>query len=125
MLDFGSEMLNLGSERPDLGFEGPDLGSKGLHLQPGRLVLRLGGGRRPETGENCPMWNHRSSAPSGPLPKKEENYDKDDNNSRREYTYDNMRDEKMKKLTLQLQNTSGRRRGPMAEFYGSKYGSPS
>ena len=21
-----------------------------------------------ETGENCPMWNHRSSAPPGPLP---------------------------------------------------------
>ena len=40
----------------------------------------LGGGDRrkdrrtdthPETGENCPMWNHRSSAPPGPLPKKD------------------------------------------------------
>ena len=22
-----------------------------------------------ETGENCPMWSHRSSTPPGPLPK--------------------------------------------------------
>ena len=34
----------LGSERPDLVSERPDLGAKGLHLQSGRLVLRLGGG---------------------------------------------------------------------------------
>ena len=27
---------------------------------------------RTETGENCPMWNHRSSAPPRPLPKKGE-----------------------------------------------------
>ena len=26
---------------------------------------------RTETEENCPMWNHRSSALPGPLPKKE------------------------------------------------------
>ena len=26
--------------------------------------------RKMETGENCPMWNHRSSAPLGPLHKK-------------------------------------------------------
>ena len=26
-----------------------------------------------ETGENCPVWNHRSSAPPGPLPKKTAN----------------------------------------------------
>ena len=49
------------------------LGSKGLHLQSGKPILRLWGGgdvRKTETGENFPMWNHRSSAPPGPLPKK-------------------------------------------------------
>ena len=70
----GSERSVLGSERPDLVSERPDLGSKGLHLQSGRLVLRRWGGRtyvrKTETGKNCPMWNHRSSAPPGPLPKK-------------------------------------------------------
>ena len=54
---------DLGSERSDLGSERPDLGSD-------RPVSRLPGGGRTETGENCPMWNHRSSAPPGPLPKK-------------------------------------------------------
>ena len=75
--EFGSGRPDLGSDRPDLGSERPYLGSKGLHLQSGRPVLRLRGGggtdgqtdRRTETGENCPMWNHRSSAPPGPLPK--------------------------------------------------------
>ena len=58
------DFSDLGSERSVLGSERPDLGSKGLHLQSGRL----GGDVRTETGENCPMWNHRSSAPPGPLP---------------------------------------------------------
>ena len=26
--------------------------------------------QKTETGENCPMWNHRSSVPPGPLPKR-------------------------------------------------------
>ena len=40
--------------------------------------MRLWGGTygRTETGENCPMWNHRSSAPPGPLPKKENRKEK-------------------------------------------------
>ena len=60
---------DLGSDRSDLGSERPDMGSE-------RPYLRLAGGggrtdgRKTETGENCPMWNHRSSAPPGPLPKK-------------------------------------------------------
>ena len=67
--DWRSEKPDLGSVKSDLGSERPDLGSE-------RLYLRLGGGGgrtdgRTETGENCPMWNHRSSAPPGPLPKKE------------------------------------------------------
>ena len=71
-LHFGSEAC-LGSERPNLGSEKPDLGSGRPDLGSERLYLRLGGGGgRTETGENCPMWNHRSSAPTGPLPKKGE-----------------------------------------------------
>ena len=69
----GPEWSDLGSVRPDLETKRPYLGSKGLHLQFGRSVLRLWGGgdvRKTETGENCPMWNHRSLAPLGPLPKK-------------------------------------------------------
>ena len=66
------EWSDLGSVRPDLGSKRPYLESKGLHLQFGRSVLRLRGGgevRKTETGEYCPMWNHRSSAPPGSLPK--------------------------------------------------------
>ena len=33
---------------------------------------RLMDGQKTETGENRPVWNHRSSAPLGPLPKKVE-----------------------------------------------------
>ena len=36
-------------------------------LRPKILPLRI---RNSETGENRPVWNHRSSAPPGPLPKK-------------------------------------------------------
>ena len=76
--DLGSERPDLGSGRPDLRSEKPDLGSERSDLESKRpdlgserLYLRLGGdGRKTETGENCPMWNHRSSAPPGPLPKK-------------------------------------------------------
>ena len=57
--DSGSERSDLGSERSDLRSERPDL----------RL---LGGGRRNTSSEkNCPVWNHRSSAPPRPLPKNE------------------------------------------------------
>ena len=78
--DLGSERPDLGSGRPDLRSEKPDLGSERSDLESKRpdlgserLYLRLGGGGgrtdgRTETGENCPMWNHRSSAPPGPLP---------------------------------------------------------
>ena len=58
----GSERSVLGSERPDLVSERPDLGSKGLHLQSGRLVLRLGGGtyvRKPEKIALCGIIGHR------------------------------------------------------------------
>ena len=73
--DLGSERPDLRSEKPDLGSERSDLESKRPDLGSLRLYLRLGGGGgrtdgRTETGENCPMWNHRSSAPPGPLPKK-------------------------------------------------------
>ena len=63
----GSERSVLGSERPDLVSERPDLGSKGLHLQSGRLVLRLEGGgdvctygeRKPEKIALCGIIGHR------------------------------------------------------------------
>ena len=66
--------LNLGSEKPDLGFKTHDMGFETPHLA---SFEALAGGdrktdrRKTETGENCPMWNHRSSAPPGPLPKKD------------------------------------------------------
>ena len=44
MPDLGSERLDLGFERPELGSERPDLGSESL-------VLRLGGGRKHQTGK--------------------------------------------------------------------------
>ena len=59
------ELPDFGSQRPEFGSQRPDLESE-------RPYLRLWGGgdvRKTETGENCPMWNHRSSAPPGPLPK--------------------------------------------------------
>ena len=69
--DFGSERPDFGSEKPDFGSERPDFGSERPDFRSGKPGLRLGGGTdgRTETGENCPMWNHRSSAPPGPLPK--------------------------------------------------------
>ena len=63
--DLGSKRPDLGSERPDLGSEWPDLGSERPDL---RLEGR-GDGRKTETGENCPLRNHRSLAPPGPLHK--------------------------------------------------------
>ena len=82
----GCERRDLGSGRPDLRSEKPDLGSERSNLESKRPDLgserplfeawggggRTDGKRKPETGENCPMWNHRSSAPPGPLPKIEE-----------------------------------------------------
>ena len=49
-----------------------------LDFRPEKPGLRFGGGSKggdghTKTGENCPKWNHRSSAPPGPLPKKEGN----------------------------------------------------
>ena len=35
--------------------------------------MARGGGERKTEKQNCPMWNHRSSAPPGPLPKKRGN----------------------------------------------------
>ena len=72
--ELGLEKLVLGSERSDLGSGRLDYGSERPDLESERPYLRLWGGgdvRKTETGENCPMWNHRSSAPPGPLPKKE------------------------------------------------------
>ena len=82
----GSERPNLGSqspilrsERPNLGFDRPDLGSQRLNLRSRRPSSRLWeGGTDGRTDgwtdgnrKNRPMWNHRSSAPPGPLPKRE------------------------------------------------------
>ena len=70
-----SERPNLVSERSDLRSEKPDLGSKRLDFGAGGLDLRSegtcvrGGQREIETERKRPMWNHRSSAPPGPLPK--------------------------------------------------------
>ena len=81
--DLGSGGPDLRSEKPDLGSERSDLESKRPDLGSERLYLRLGGGgdgrtdRRTETGENCPMWNHRSSAPPGPLPKRKQMREKE------------------------------------------------
>ena len=67
----------MGSGRPDLGSDRPDWGSERPILRPRRLFSRLGGGTDGRTDGRtdgnrkiCPMWNHRSSAPPGPLPKK-------------------------------------------------------
>ena len=79
------------SKRPDLGPRGLDYSLRGLICDPRGpiwglrgliwgvrglfgvrtlVVIRpVRGGRRPETGENRPVWNHRSSAPLGTLPK--------------------------------------------------------
>ena len=69
--NLGSQSPILRSERPNLRFDRPDLGSQSLNLRSRRPSSRLweGGtdGRKPE---NFPVWNHRSSAPPGPLPKK-------------------------------------------------------
>ena len=60
--DLGSGRPDLRSEKPDLGSERSDLESKRPDLGSERLYLRLGerggtdGKRKPETGENCPMW---------------------------------------------------------------------
>ena len=86
--DLGSEKPDLGSEKPDLGSERPDLGSEGPDLRSERPALRserpawrserldlgLRGGCWTLTSDrkNCPVWNHRSSTPPGPLPKKEQ-----------------------------------------------------
>ena len=74
--DFGPWSPDFGSERPDQRSEWPNLGLYRLDFGPGKPSLRFWGGtdrrtdRHTETGENCSMWNHRSSAPPGPLPKK-------------------------------------------------------
>ena len=72
----------MGSGRPDLGSDRPDWGSERPILRPRRLFSRLGGGgqmdgRTDGNRKICHMWNHRSSAPPGPLPKKDENLLKD------------------------------------------------
>ena len=67
--DLRSERSDLRSERPDLRSERPDLRSERSDLRSER-VLKGGTYGRTETGENRPVWNHRSSAPPGPLPKK-------------------------------------------------------
>ena len=62
-------MSNLGSERPELGSGRPDLGSARPDLGSESLVLRLGWTLTSDR-KNCLVWNHWSSAPPGPLPKK-------------------------------------------------------
>ena len=64
--DLGAERPDLGSERPEMRSERPDLGSKGLHFE----ALGEGGWTENGNWKICPVWNHRSSAPPGPLPKK-------------------------------------------------------
>ena len=73
--DRGTERSKLSSGRPDLGSDRPDWGSERLFLRPRRPSSRLGGGqtdgRTDGNRKICPMWNHRSSAPPGPLTKKD------------------------------------------------------
>ena len=87
-----SERLDLGSESPYLGLRGliwglksltwglrPDLDLRGLIWGLKGLIWGLRGlvqgleegGWKTETREICPMWNHRSSIPPGPLPKRD------------------------------------------------------
>ena len=56
----------LRSERSDLRSVRQDLRSERSDLRSERQDLKGG----METGENRPAWNHRSSAPLGPLPKR-------------------------------------------------------
>ena len=63
-------------ERADFRHKKADLRPERADLRPQRADLRprmaLGGTLDGETEkQNCPMWNHRSSAPPGPLPKRE------------------------------------------------------
>ena len=80
--DSRSGRPDLRSKRPDLGPGRPNLGPERSDLRSGRSDLRFrrpdlrswGGGQRKRKGKqkerkNCPVWNHRSSAPPGPLPK--------------------------------------------------------
>ena len=67
--DLKSRRSDLRSERPDLKPERPDLRPGKPNLGPERSDLRSVGGER-EARKNCPVWNHRSSAPPWPLPKK-------------------------------------------------------
>ena len=63
-------------ERADFRHKKADLRPERADLRPQRADLRPrmapgGGTQNGETEkQNCPMWNHRSSAPLGPLPKK-------------------------------------------------------
>ena len=57
----GFERPSFGSEWPDLGSEGPNLGSQQTN---GQI----------ETGGICCVWNQRSSAPPGPLLKRNLHY---------------------------------------------------
>ena len=75
-----SKRFDLGSERPDLGSERLDLGSGCLiHLNVRGFQIVISQkfsqyenphNRKPEIGENHPVWNNRSSAPPVPLPEK-------------------------------------------------------
>ena len=57
-----------------VGPRGSGVGPGGSKVGPGRSEVGPGGSEvgletdRLRLGENCPVWNHRSSTPSGPLP---------------------------------------------------------
>ena len=77
-LIWGLESLILGLRALILGLRGLIRDQRGLIWAYIGLILGLrslvggfgeGDGQK-ETGENCHMWNHRSSAPPGPLPKR-------------------------------------------------------
>ena len=70
---WGLAWAPLGLAQASLGLGWASLGLG--WASPGLTWASGGGGRRlgdPETrrlGENCPVWNHRSATPLGPLPK--------------------------------------------------------
>ena len=58
----GSGRSDLGSDWPEMRSERPDFGSKGLYFE--------AGGKDGKWKPDKFVWNHRSSSPPGPLPKK-------------------------------------------------------
>ena len=72
------EWPDFSTERHDFWFQGPELGSGGSNLgsqtsnqasvTQNQMQNQATHGWKMKTKEICPVWNHRSSAPPGPLP---------------------------------------------------------